>query len=86
MFVEVTSLPGPQMWSPIIDMGISTLQLEHLMVGKKLDARVVDAMFAFHLFSNKCRATECSFLVPKHAALRFRAACPPNSSQIPYPL
>lgn len=27
-------------------MGISILQFEHLIVGKKLDARVVEAMFA----------------------------------------
>jgi len=54
-------------------MGISTLQLEHLMVGRKLDARV-DAMIAFHFLSPKSRQGMFLF-VYKHAALRFRAAC-----------
>ena len=32
-------------------MGISTLQLEHLIDGKKPEARAVFAMFAFHFFA-----------------------------------
>ena len=32
-------------------MGISTLQFEHLIDGKKLEARAVSAMFAFHFFA-----------------------------------
>ena len=42
-------LPREQTWSPISEIGISALQFEHLMDGKKLDARVADAMVAFHL-------------------------------------
>ena len=41
-------LPGAQICSPIIEMGISTEQLEHLIVGRKFDIRVVDAILAFH--------------------------------------
>ena len=32
-------------------MGISTLQFEHLIDGKKPEARAVSAMFAFHFFA-----------------------------------
>ena len=40
------------------EIGISTLHIEHLIVGKKLDARVVDAMFAFH-FPSRSHVKEC---------------------------
>lgn len=52
-------LPGAQICSPIDEIGISTLQVEHLMVGKKLDARVGDAMIGFHVFSAKFYVEEC---------------------------
>ena len=39
-----------------MDIGISALQLEHLIVGRKLETRIVDAMFAFHIFLNQYRA------------------------------
>lgn len=32
------------------------------MVGRKLDARVADAMIAFHLLSHQSYAKECSYL------------------------
>ena len=59
---EARDLPGAQICSPIIEMRISTLQLEHLMVGRKLDARVVDAIFALHIISTELHAEKCSFV------------------------
>lgn len=47
-------LPGAHIWSSMFEMGISTLQFEHLIVGKKLDARAVDAMFASRPVPSKC--------------------------------
>ena len=47
------------------EIGISTLHIEHLIVGKKLDARVVDAMFAFH-FPSRSHVEECFQRRPKH--------------------
>lgn len=38
----------------MFEMGISTLQFEHLIVGKKLEARVVDAMFVSRFLPSKC--------------------------------
>lgn len=60
--IWATSLPGAQVCPPIIEMGISTLQLEHLMVGKKLDARIVDVMVAFHLLLGRNQFEECSLV------------------------
>ena len=59
---EARDLPVAQICSPIIEMRISALQLEHLMVGRKLDARVVDAMIALHIIFTNIHAEECSFV------------------------
>ena len=72
-YMQEAAIPGAQTWSAIMDMGISALQLEHLIVGKKLEARVMDVMFAFHLFFKGSRGQ--GTFVWKHAALRVRAAC-----------
>jgi hypothetical protein len=37
--INKITLPWEQMCSPIMEMGISSLQFEHLMVGKKLPGR-----------------------------------------------
>lgn len=46
--------PGAQRWSPMFEMGISMVQFEHLIVGRKLDGRVVDAMFASLALPSRC--------------------------------
>ena len=46
------SLPGAQTCSPIMDKGISAVHVEHLIVGRKLEARAVDAMIAGHFLAN----------------------------------
>ena len=53
------SLPGEQTCSPIIDNGISALHVEHLIVGRKLEARAVDAMVAFHFLAKRDHVEEC---------------------------
>ena len=56
-------------------MGISTLQLEHLIDGKKPEARTVFAMFAVHF---KTRVEECSRVVCTQSCVDpclFQARC-----------
>ena len=60
--MEANGLPEGQMCSPMLDIGIAILQLEHLIVGRKLEARIVDAMFASHLLPTKTRFEECSLV------------------------
>ena len=53
-------------------MGTSTLQLEHLIDGKKPEARAVFAMFAFHVFPTLRPASRNALvlLMDKHAWTR----------------
>ena len=45
-----------QTWSPIIEISISALQLEHLMLGKKLDGRVAKSIFDAYEGSSQAQA------------------------------
>ena len=76
-------VPGAHIWSPMFEIGISTLQFEHFIVGKKLEARVENAILAFHLLPPVTRRN----VLGQNAAIGvYAASCPQRSRTSFFPV